>query len=208
MPRQDNTKDLFLLEALKLFAEKGYDRVTLQEIAKRVGCVPSALYKHYKNKQELYDDILEKSAEGNKMYLARMEQLRKHDVDNLDLVVGMSVEERVTAMQELFLETVHDEWVSNFRKLMMIEQFHMPELGMMYDARYIDSKVEFFTAWIRLLMDKGLVEKEDPQALAVMLSYPFSLAIGVVDRDPSKEQWALNMLADNVRLFSRTYIKY
>ena len=47
MPRQDNTKDLFLYEALKLFGERGFDSVKISEIAGAVGCVPSALYRHY-----------------------------------------------------------------------------------------------------------------------------------------------------------------
>ena len=40
-----NTKETILFESLKLFADKGYDGVTVRDIAAEVGIKQSSLYK-------------------------------------------------------------------------------------------------------------------------------------------------------------------
>ena len=41
------TKEIILEKALKLFADKGYDGVTVRDIAAEVGIRQSSLYKHF-----------------------------------------------------------------------------------------------------------------------------------------------------------------
>ena len=55
-----NTKEIILFKALSLFADKGYDGVTVRDIAAEVGIMQSSLYKHYKNKQEIFDTFTTK----------------------------------------------------------------------------------------------------------------------------------------------------
>ena len=63
------TKDLILTTALDLFSKKGFDGVSVRVIAKQVGVRESALYKHFKSKQEILDKIAEKmSTEVHEVY--------------------------------------------------------------------------------------------------------------------------------------------
>ncbi len=59
-----NTKKRILDEALTLFSEKGYANVFVADIAEAVGIKAPSLYKHYKSKigvsQELSDMIVDK----------------------------------------------------------------------------------------------------------------------------------------------------
>ncbi|MCR4717345.1 MAG: TetR/AcrR family transcriptional regulator, partial [Lachnospiraceae bacterium] len=54
-----NTKQRILDEALTLFSEKGYANVFVNDIAERVGIKAPSLYKHYKNKQAIFDAIID-----------------------------------------------------------------------------------------------------------------------------------------------------
>ena len=54
-----DTKQRILDEALTLFSEKGYANVYVADIADRVGIKAPSLYKHYKNKQAIFDAIIE-----------------------------------------------------------------------------------------------------------------------------------------------------
>ena len=54
-----NTKEKILDEALTLFSEKGYANVFVGDIADRVGIKAPSLYKHYKNKQAIFDAIID-----------------------------------------------------------------------------------------------------------------------------------------------------
>ena len=62
------TRDRILTVALDLFAEQGYDKTSLREIAERVGVTKAALYYHFKSK----GDILTGSLDA---YLAEVDDL-------------------------------------------------------------------------------------------------------------------------------------
>ena len=47
------TKEDILLTSLHLFAESGFDAVSTGMIAEQLGITKGALYRHYKNKQEI-----------------------------------------------------------------------------------------------------------------------------------------------------------
>ncbi|WP_456479042.1 TetR/AcrR family transcriptional regulator [Nautilia sp.] len=51
------TKEEILKTALKLFATKGYENTSLEEVANRIGITKPAIYYHFKNKKALYNEI-------------------------------------------------------------------------------------------------------------------------------------------------------
>lgn len=46
---------------LEIIAEKGLAGVNTSEIAQRIGIVPSALYRHFENKDALIDALLDRT---------------------------------------------------------------------------------------------------------------------------------------------------
>jgi len=64
MPRaalsQDQLEDFresLCLEATRLFAENGYEGVTMRALAKRIGCSPMTPYRYFENKAEIFDTV-------------------------------------------------------------------------------------------------------------------------------------------------------
>jgi AcrR family transcriptional regulator len=45
--------------ALELFAEQGYDKTSLREIAERLGVTKAALYYHFKSKEDIVSSLVE-----------------------------------------------------------------------------------------------------------------------------------------------------
>lgn len=60
--KQEDTKQVILEKALDLFSAKGYDSVSMGEIAKAVGMKAPSLYNHYSGKQAIFDAIVESMA--------------------------------------------------------------------------------------------------------------------------------------------------
>ena len=56
----EDTKQRILEKSLELFSTKGYDAVSVGEIAKAVGIKAPSLYNHFPSKQAIFDAILEK----------------------------------------------------------------------------------------------------------------------------------------------------
>ena len=59
MARRDreDTKGKIIREATKLFAEQGYQKTTISDIARNVGIVESVIYGHFQGKEDLLFSI-------------------------------------------------------------------------------------------------------------------------------------------------------
>ncbi|ACM93427.1 transcriptional regulator, TetR Family Member [Nautilia profundicola AmH] len=51
------TKEDILKTALKLFANRGYENTSLEEVANKIGITKPAIYYYFKNKKALYNEI-------------------------------------------------------------------------------------------------------------------------------------------------------
>ena len=60
--KQEDTKRKIMDAALALFSAKGYDAVSVGEIAAAVGIRAPSLYNHFAGKQAIFDAIVEDTA--------------------------------------------------------------------------------------------------------------------------------------------------
>lgn len=202
-----STKQKYLMKALELFSQRGYEAVSLSQIAEAVGCTKTALYKHFKSKRDLFDALAEMSDRG---FSERMEVFQvdfdKHPEKRQEYA-QISVDELVGRTLRLFEHTVFDELPGQFRKLMTIEQFHMPEIAAKYNNRYVESQYSEYEALFRMLMEEGRMKSNDPKLLAVTFMSPVIIMVGVCDRQPDKRKEALSLLEKHVREFCRNYFQ-
>jgi AcrR family transcriptional regulator len=54
-----DTRERIQSVALELFAEQGYDKTSLREIAERLGVTKAALYYHFKSKEDIVTSLVE-----------------------------------------------------------------------------------------------------------------------------------------------------
>lgn len=57
--RVRQTRERIVTVALTLFAEKGYEATSLQDIANEMGLTKPAVFYHYRGKQEILKDLAE-----------------------------------------------------------------------------------------------------------------------------------------------------
>lgn len=203
--KQDDTKREIIEKALELFAERGYDAVSVGEIAAAVGIKAPSLYNHYKSKQAIFEAIVEDTA-------ARYER----DTDNLDVHVQdvtkdfatfghITVQALIEKVRGIFLYSLHDKNIALFRRMMTIEQFRSPELAALYSARYVDRMVEYHANIFRNLIAAGEIANLNAVTLAYTYVSPVITLLGVCDRQPEREEECLKKLDEHVKLFFDTY---
>ena len=203
--QQADTRQRILDKALELFSAKGYDAVGVAEIAKAVGIKAPSLYNHFPSKQAIFDALVENTAvryEKDTDAIDIHVQDVRQDVSTFSRITEDALAEKV---HQLFLYSLHDDTIRQFRKMMTLEQFRAPELAAYYSQRYVDRMVAYHAALFRTLIARGELQNQDPDTLAMMYVSPVITLLGVCDREPQREAECLAKLDAHVRLFFRTF---
>jgi AcrR family transcriptional regulator len=200
-----STNEKFVIEALRLFSEKGYEAVSVAEIAGAVGCSAPALYKHYKSKKQLLEAVIEAS---NKGFEAQMEAMH-FDFDSngkdREAFIDMTEEDEIKRLQDIVSYAIHNWFSQAFRKLCTVEQFHMKELSEAYDLRYVDFPINQYEKIFELWIESGKMKPGNARAMAALyVGYPM-LVIGICDRDPQKEEECMKKIEEHIREFNKQF---
>ena len=152
-----DTKHRILLEALRLFSQRGYDAVSVEQIAAAVGIKAPSLYKHYRSKQDIFDAIFEETA---RRYEAFTDTISVHVKDSeQDVIVFKKItsDDLVEMVKSLIEYSLHDEYVSRFRRMMTIEQFRSPELSELYSQRYVNQIHDYHSGLFTKMIAAGVL---------------------------------------------------
>ncbi len=158
---------LVLDMAREAFARRGFEAVTLQDVANRAGVSKAALYYYHPTKAELYDAVLEADAS----YMLRLVDGARLDegsfVDRLDRLGALVSDAFVArpAMPRLLLRE-------------FVGQGHYTRgIGAARTQEILDVVAAFFAAG----MDDGAFRRSDPRQLAVSVAGLHLFAWGAAD---------------------------
>lgn len=200
-----DTKNKILEVSLALFAQKGFDGVSVREIAKEVGVRESALYKHYKNKE----DILDKIAEEMILVIRKTyEQQRVPESVEIEVAEGYRniTEEQLCEMSwNIFEMFTEDPKLSNFRKLLVQEQFHNKAFAECYNKFFLEGVINSQAKTFMQLVNNGFLRKVDERIIALQFYGPILLMFQLYDCEPQKKDEIKEMLFKHVRVFGEHY---
>ena len=200
-----DTKHKIMDEALTLFSEKGYANVFVADIAEKVGIKAPSLYKHYKNKQAIFDAIIE---EMNSRFLQEAGTLQINGADavaDAQIYKQISEERLITLGKNLFLYFLHDDYTRRFRKMLTIEQFHDKELADAYMKQYVDDPLSYQGMLLGVMVTSGVLQTENVEIMTLHFYAPIYMLLTVCDREPEREAQALITLEEHIRQFNRLY---
>ncbi len=202
-----DTKQRILDEALTLFSEKGYANVFVADIAEKVGIKAPSLYKHYKNKQAIFDAIIE---EMNRRFLEEAGNLQINGADateDAEIYKHISEEQLITLGNNLFLYFLHDDYTRRFRKMLTIEQFHDKKLATAYMKQYVDDPLSYQEILLGLMVSAGVLQTENVEIMTLHFYAPIYMLLTICDREPEREKEALKKLEAHIRQFNRLYAR-
>ena len=201
----EDTKQRILEKSLELFSTKGYDSVSVGEIAKAVGIKAPSLYNHFPSKQAIFDAIVESTAAHYEKDTGRIDihvQNVKQDCPAFSHISEQALADKV---RQIFLYSLHDKTISQFRRMMTLEQVRSPKFAELLSKRYVDWMISYHAGIFRALVANGEIRNEDPDTLAWMYVSPIIVLLSVCDRQPERESESLAKLDAHVKLFFRTF---
>ena len=117
------TRELILQTALKLFSQKGFEAVSVRDIAAELELTAPALYVHFKSKQDILEAILRRMEERDTELSGRDGVPQQTFADNPDAYDHVSWDNLVAFTQDMFRYWTEDEFAVQFRHLLTIEQY-------------------------------------------------------------------------------------
>lgn len=162
--RGEETKQRILDEAIELFSQKGYNGVSVRELARTVGIKESSIYNHYGSKYEILTSIL-------KLFTSTMEGTVLTEKEIEERISTLPPEEFWKAGTSKFMETTGDPRIGKISLIVFQEMFRD------WRARDIALK-ELFSRQqelVRIIFSKmrgrGIIGQVDTEALANAYSY-------------------------------------
>ena len=177
-----------------MILENGYAGTNIRELSASLGLVKSGVYKHYENKEAIWNALLDEMIAYYEEHFGSPEHLPP---------VPDSLEGLVTMTMQMVNFTVHDEKVIMTRKVLTLEQFRDARARQLATKHFLTGLTEIFTRIFAGMMDKELIRRDDPAMLAFAYTTPISALIHLCDREPEKTEDAMKQ----AEAFSRHFIK-
>ena len=193
------TKERILLTALRLFAKDGYEAVSVSDIAGELGMTKGALYKHFKNKRDIFASILARMEQRD------AEQAAAHGVpegtfDEMeDAYRAAGIGPIVAFAAAMFRYWTEDDFASQFRKMLTLEQFRSAEMGALYRQYLSSGPLGYMTD---LFAGMGIPQ---PAQEAARFYAPLFLLYSVYDGAENKA--AVRALLDDMLESAQTHLR-
>ena len=192
------TKEKILLTALKLFAQDGYEAVSISKISGELGMAKSALYKHYKNKRDIFDSII------NRMDELDYERAREYNMPdgNMDEIIKgyreISIDKIRIYTEVQFKHWTEEEFPSLFRRMLTLEQYRNQEMSDLYQKYLVSGPIDYMTYLFAGITGK----KEEAKQLAIEFYGPIFLMYSLYDNKREGDDLT-EMLKNHVERFSK-----
>jgi AcrR family transcriptional regulator len=154
---EKTTKEKIFEVSLDLFSQRGYDAVSIREIAREVGIRESSIYNHYKSKEAILDAIID--------YF--MSELASSSLPEEEM-------EKLMEKPELFFEVGAKAFIGRMSapntekiwRLISIELYHNEKIREFFKKELLEVPLVSWEEIFTKMMEKGVIKQVDPKVLA------------------------------------------
>ena len=113
--KQEDTRQRILDNALELFSARGYDSVSVGDIAKAVGIKAPSLYNHFPCKQAIFDAIVESTAARYEADTGRIDVHVQSVSQDIPFFMEITEDALFEKVRQIFEYSLHDVSISRFQ---------------------------------------------------------------------------------------------
>lgn len=158
-PLELKTREKILEAAIHLFAERGYDGVSVRDIAGSVGIKASSLYKHYENKEAILESIFS-------FFKAKIGQTLIPEEHLRQVLKRLSPEQYLENSFELFKQVMWSGDILKIAKVITIEQQRNGAIRQFFLEELIEKPRRNMKIVFDLMVENDTLEKQDTLVLA------------------------------------------
>lgn len=204
MEKINSTKDRIIFESLNLFSQKGYDGVSMRDIAVAVGIKGASIYNHFKGKEEIFHAIF---FEMTKRYDTITDSLAvpQGEINEIAHTYMQITEADLQLMaQGLFSFFIKDDFACKFRKMLIGEQYKNKLARDTLKNYFFDAPLKYQTELFDNMIKRGAFGAFDPQMMALHFYSPIFFLLMENDITNDSEQ-LIQIIQRHVYQFSKIY---
>jgi AcrR family transcriptional regulator len=199
------TRDTILDTAINLFAQWGFNGVSIREITKAVGIKESSLYNHFSSKQQMLDEIFEHLAK-------RFDSMSISEEEAVRHIESAGPAEFMEMCLMNFNMYFGEPKLMKIWRILSIERFGNERANYFFTTQLIDAPLTYQSAVFEAMMKKGLIKESDPKALArafysfILFIYLRYFEVGYLE-NPAENEEIREMLKAHINFISKAISK-
>jgi AcrR family transcriptional regulator len=157
------TKDRIMDTAIDLFSRKGYEAVSVQEIAVAVGIKKSSIYNHFKSKDQILQSILSDFSKE----LARSDAKRLEEEKLIETCLDTRGPAELMAVAgKQFEDLLKTPKMRRIWRMIAMEVYRNAMIRSFYEREVIERPVRFWEKAFRAMMKRSQIRQTDAVTLA------------------------------------------
>ena len=206
MEKELTTKEKIIFESLKLFSRKGYDGVSMREIASAVGIKGASIYNHFSGKEEIFKAILDEMGKRYEASAVSMNIPVEQEDKELEFYSYIDEESLLLVVEKMFEFFCLDDFASLFLRLLTCEQYKSDTVANMLKQFYFEAPVQYQKKIFENMQKNGSMKSFAPEVMALHFYSPIYYVLCEFDLGYDYEK-CLQMLKNHVKTFCSLYVK-
>ncbi len=156
--KRSGTKEKILKVSTTLFSELGYKGASVRKIAREVGIRESAIYNHYKNKEEIFLEV----AKGifSSPFSISSEEMKELALRGKPFLSKFAMQYKILTF---------DKTNENMFRLLIIELMQNRDLREQFQSEFHDKNIKILSEGFFIMMQNSMIKSSDP----MLISYEF-----------------------------------
>ncbi len=195
LSKGSKTKDKILKHALKLFSTKGFKETTVRDIAGSIGVKQSALYNHFKNKDEILETLISNLTSSSIVTLFDNKDASELHKEGKSLLSSIGTTFKLLSF---------DKQNEALFKLLMQEIFKNERIREIYNEYFYQENVKKLSSIFFSMMQEDIIKSSDPLLLANEFFSPlffYQMQISLLKLDNKSTSSAVSLFEKHVEFF-------
>ncbi len=195
LSKGSRTKDKILKHALKLFSSKGYKATTVRDIAGAVGIKQSALYNHFKNKDEILETLISNLTSSAIVTLFDDKESQELYRQGKSLLMSIATTFKLISF---------DGQNEALFKLLMQEIYRNERIREIYNEHFYQENVKKLSGLFFAMMQDDMIKSSDPLLLAnefFSSLFFYQMQVSLLKLDKKSTSSVVSMFEKHVDLF-------
>ncbi len=195
LSKGSKTKDKILKQSLKLFSTKGYKATTVRDIAGAIGVKQSALYNHFKNKDEILETLISNLTSSAIVTIFDDKESQELHKQGKSLLMSIA-----TTFKLIGFDGENEALL----KLLMQEIYRNERIREIYNEHFYQENVKKLSGLFFAMMQDETIKSSDPLLLANEFFAPlffYQMQVSLLKLDKKSTSSVVSLFEKHVDMF-------